>query len=94
MQSLYTNVPVPVAVVGVQLVHTSPSSTHPASAHVKMIDFGSTTGDVQLPYTSMRASTPADVADGAGVAGVDVAELGAGVDEPAGAVIAPAGEAE
>ena len=73
MQSLYTSVPIAVALVLVQLVQTRSSSTQPASAHVTLIPVGSKLGEVQSAYTSMLLSTP----DGG--TGVPGAELGAPV---------------
>jgi hypothetical protein len=73
VQSLYTSVPIAVALVLVQLVQTRSSSTQPASAHVTLIPVGSKLGEVQSAYTSMLLSTP----DGG--TGVPGAELGAPV---------------
>ncbi len=94
VQSLYTSVPIAVALVPVQLVQTRFSRTQPALAHVTVIPVGSKLGDVQLAYTSMLRSTLADgtrmtgrVADGVDVgpraALVSAGELACGVTVPA-----------
>ncbi len=85
VQSLYTSVPIAVALVPVQLVQTRFSSTQPASAHVTLIPVGSKLGDVQLAYTSMLRST---LADGTGMTGC----AADGVDVGSPTVLVSAGE--
>ncbi len=82
MQSLYTSVPVAVALALVQLVQTRSSRTQPASAHVTLIPVGSKLGDVQSAYTLMLVSTLAGgtVMTGREPAGVDVGRAEPGAD--------------
>jgi hypothetical protein len=73
VQSLYTSVPVAVALVLVQLVQTRSTSTQPSSAHVTLIPAGSKLGEVQSAYTSMLVST---LDDGTGVTDREAAGVG------------------
>jgi hypothetical protein len=78
-------VPVPIALVLVQLDHARSFRLQPASAHVTVMAVGSKLGDVQSAYTSMLLSTlvaePDADATGVGAGDAVAADVGLGAPD-------------
>src|ERR1041385_7022752 len=70
LQSLYTQVPSPIAVFAVQVSQNRFSTTSPTSAQARTISCGSTLGVLQSPYTFTPLLTAArDAVSGGPVTG-------------------------